>query len=104
MAEGKVISRIVKKMPEGEKAFLSPHKVKSFLLAPIFSDNQFWGFIGFDDCTNEKEWLPSEKQILAAAANTIGSAYFRKSNLDELIKAKEQAEQSDRLKPPFLLT
>ncbi|MCK9627474.1 MAG: ATP-binding protein [Bacteroidales bacterium] len=102
MAEGKVISRIVKKMPEGEKAFLSPHKVKSFLLAPIFSDNQFWGFIGFDDCTNEKEWLPSEKQILAAAANTIGSAYFRKSNLDELIKAKEQAEQSDRLKTSFL--
>lgn len=102
MAEGKVISRIVKEMPEEEKVFLLPHKVKSFLLAPIFSDSQFWGFIGFDDCKNEKEWLPSEKQILAAAANTIGSAYFRKNNLDELIKAKERAEQSDRLKTSFL--
>jgi len=102
LSEGKVISRIVREMPEEEKAFLLPHLVKSFLLAPIFSDNQFWGFIGFDDSINEKEWLPSEKQILAAAANTIGSAYFRQYNLDELIKAKEMAEQSNRLKTSFL--
>ncbi|MEA5006792.1 MAG: histidine kinase N-terminal 7TM domain-containing protein [Rikenellaceae bacterium] len=102
MAEGKVISRIVREMPEEEKTFLLPYVVKSFLLAPIFSDNQFWGFIGFDDCSNEKKWLPSEKQILAAAANTIGSAYFRKNNIDELIQAKELAEQSDRLKTSFL--
>ncbi len=102
LAGGKVIHRIVREMPEEEKESLLPNIVKSFLLAPIFSAKQFWGFIGFDDFNKEKEWLPSEKQILAAAANTIGSAYFRKNNLDELIKAKERAEQSDRLKTSFL--
>ncbi len=102
LAGGKVIHRIVREMPEEEKESLRPNIVKSFLLAPIFSANQFWGFVGFDDFKKEKEWLTSEKQILATAANTIGSAYFRKNNMDELIKAKELAEQSDRLKTSFL--
>jgi len=102
LSNGNVVAKIVKDMSGNEKELLERQEVKSALAAPIFSDGQFWGFIGFDDCMNQKEWLPSEKQILAAAASTIGSAYFRKNNRDELIKAKECAEQSDRLKSSFL--
>ena len=99
-----VLSGIVREFPERERKVLENQGIKSILLAPVFIDDGFWGFIGFDDCYNERIWSPIEEKLLDAAANNIGAAYIRKKNQDELIVAKEQAEESDRLKSAFLAT
>ncbi|MDY0387952.1 MAG: histidine kinase dimerization/phosphoacceptor domain -containing protein [Methanolobus sp.] len=41
-------------------------------------EGKWWGFIGFDDCTNEREWFVVEKDALKAAADAIGAAIQRK--------------------------
>ncbi len=102
LSAGGVISGKMKDFSDSEIELLKPQNIKSLLIAPIFVDNNFWGFMGFDDCLNEKEWLPTEEQILAATAKTIGGAYLQKYNRDELIRAKEKVEESDRLKSAFL--
>ena len=99
---GKVIVGKVREFPEAERAILEPQGIKSMLVTPVFIDKMLWGFIGFDDCSNEREWPVTEERILAAAADTIGSAFLRKRNQEELISAKEKAEESDRLKSSFL--
>ena len=102
LSAGKVISTHVCDLPERERAILESQGIKSLLFTPIILDSGFWGYLGFDDCRNERDWTLIEQQILTAAANTIGSAYLRKKNQDELIEAKEKAEESDRLKSAFL--
>ncbi|MCX6277290.1 MAG: response regulator [Bacteroidetes bacterium] len=104
LSVGKVIVGKVRDFPESEKAILDPQGIKSILVTPVIIDKNFWGFIGFDECNTERDWTLTEERLLSAAANTIGAAYLRKKNQDELIAAKVRAEESDRLKSAFLAT
>jgi len=104
LSAGKSVKGLVKEFPDLEKIILEPQQVKSLLAIPVFIDKHFWGFIGFDDCTTEREWTPTEEGILTTTALSIGMAYIRKRTELELIYAKERAEESDRLKSAFLAT
>lgn len=103
-ASGKSVSGFVRDFPDLERMILEPLSVQSLLAIPIFIDNNFWGFIGFDDCRTERVWSQTEENVLTTAAVIIGTAYIKKRTELELIKAKEQAEESDRLKSAFLAT
>lgn len=46
--------------------------IKSYLFIPIFSDNEFWGWIGYDDCKTERKWIDEEVYVLHAVAKNIG--------------------------------
>lgn len=96
LSAGKVIVGNISDFPDTEKEILEPQQIKSLLVTPVFIDKIFWGFIGFDECYNERDWPITEERILAAAANTIGAAYQRKKNQEELLIAKEKAEESEQ--------
>ena len=70
--KGQIYSGIVEYMSEPEKEILEPQNIKSILIIPIYIGKQFWGFIGFDDCTYEREWSETEKSVLKTAAGSIG--------------------------------
>lgn len=46
--------------------------IKSYLFTPIFSENKFWGWIGYDDCKTEKKWAKEEVYVLHTVAKNIG--------------------------------
>ena len=46
--------------------------IKSYLFTPIFSENKFWGFIGYDDCKTEKKWIVEHVYALHTVAKNIG--------------------------------
>ncbi len=46
--------------------------ILSYLFTPIFSDDQFWGWIGFDDCESERVWQEEEVNVLHTVARNIG--------------------------------
>jgi PAS domain S-box-containing protein len=46
--------------------------IKSFLFTPIFSNDSFWGWIGYDDCKTEKVWIAEEVFALHTVAKNIG--------------------------------
>ncbi len=70
--KGEIYSGIVRQMSLEERDILEPQGIKSILIIPIFIGELFWGFIGFDDCTREREWSDSEKAVLKTAAGSIG--------------------------------
>ena len=84
--KGDIISGLVKSFPETEKAILEPQNVISILITPIHTNNKFWGFIGFDNCTNEYTWEKSEQSILAAMGSSIGAAILREKEALKLQK------------------
>ena len=49
-------------------------KIFSFLTVPVMVNNQWWGHIGFDDCTAERNWPVSEQAVLQTIAYLLGDA------------------------------
>lgn len=54
------------------KSSMEMQGILSYLFTPIFSDNQFWGWIGYDDCKNERKWIDEEVYALHTIAKNIG--------------------------------
>ena len=104
LTKGEVIVGNIRNFPEGERLVLESQGIVSILVTPVFIANTFWGYVGFDDCKKERIWTSTEERLLSAAANTFGAAYSQKKNKDELVVAKQKAEESDRLKSAFLAT
>ncbi len=78
------------------------HQVEATLSIPIFVNDFFWGFVGFDEFTREKEWTEGEFSILQSFASSLSAAIQRKKIEDELIQAKDLAETASRTKSEFL--
>jgi PAS domain S-box-containing protein len=60
-----------------ENKFLEKHNIRSIVWIPIFVNHEWWGFIGLDDCYEERSWPSAEIEALRTAANTLGAAIQR---------------------------
>ncbi|MBC7901774.1 MAG: PAS domain S-box protein [Gemmatimonadaceae bacterium] len=52
--------------------------IKTLNIVPIFVQNNFWGFVGFDQCSYERVWTGIETDILKAFASNLSGALERK--------------------------
>ena len=76
--------------PESEREFLAGELgILSMVLVPIFVEGRWWGFVGFDECEEEREWSAAEIGALGAAAGTLGSA-IRRRQVEEQLRASEE--------------
>jgi len=74
---GECVNSIVKDMCQAERDQLEPQGIVSILVLPISIHNEFWGFIGFDDCRNERIFTKTEESILRSGGLLIASAMMR---------------------------
>jgi len=95
-------NKIVKTLPEPLKSILEFQDIKSLLLIPIFIHDEFFGYIGFDDCESEHVWTDLEIDILKSAASSIALAIEALRRNEEIIKARDEAIEANRLKSHFL--
>jgi signal transduction histidine kinase/DNA-binding response OmpR family regulator len=72
------------------------------LLIPVFLQDVFWGFLGFDDCRYEREFPEDQIAILTSAGLIIASALQRNEMINNLIGVREKALSSTRAKSEFL--
>ena len=109
LSSGKCINSLVRDMSPTEQAHLYPQGIVSILVVPVFIEDQFWGFVGFDDCHKERRFSENEEIILRSVSKLIANALIRNNMTqtmleyqNELISAKELAEQGSRAKSDFL--
>jgi PAS domain S-box-containing protein len=55
-----------------ERQMLDEMGIRSILIVPIQVKGEYWGFIGFNDCTAERVWADTEIEILMTLASTLG--------------------------------
>jgi signal transduction histidine kinase/DNA-binding response OmpR family regulator len=77
--------------------WLNSFGIKSLAFMPISVDNDTWGFLGFMDCYNEREWAKLELDALTTSATLIGTAIAKEELEKELTLQQEQAAHSSRL-------
>ncbi|GAB3336932.1 hypothetical protein GCM10027429_20820 [Marivirga atlantica] len=83
-----IFKMLVKNLPDDSdiKPLLLAQQIKSILLLPVFKYDEFWGFIGFDDCTDERIWRDEEVFILKSLSSNIQSAIEKAEQEKEIKK------------------
>ena len=84
MRRGQPVHGRVRDFPKSERQTLADEKVLSMAAVPIFVAEQWWGYIGFDDCVTERGWSNAEIDALRAAASTMGAAIQRQKSEEEI--------------------
>ncbi|TDW48897.1 PAS domain S-box-containing protein [Flavobacterium sp. 270] len=72
------------------KELLINNEIKSILILPLYINDVFTGFIGFDDCVKERKWSEEEIYIFQVLANNISSALERNRNETKIVESEEK--------------
>ncbi|MDR3019995.1 MAG: response regulator [Treponema sp.] len=109
LSSGRCMNGIVREMDAAEQAQLGPQGIKSVLIVPVFLRESFWGFVGFDDCHNERIFTENEESILRSGSLLIAHALLRndltlslRATAVELESAFESALAASKAKSNFL--
>ncbi len=70
-------TRVVAELTGMDRKILESQGIVSILILPIFEEDTFWGFIGFDDCLTPRQWQEEDIRILTTVADATGSAISR---------------------------
>lgn len=74
LSRDKVYIKNYSQFDTSERYILGQQDIKSLVLVPINVDNIWWGYIGLDDCMEEREWATAEIEALRTVARTMGAA------------------------------
>jgi len=97
LSSGKSLNGIVREMAPEHQAHLTPQGIVSILIVPVFVEEQFWGFVGFDDCHSEKVFTEDEEAILRSGGLLFAHAYRRNKMMQSLRETSAQLKQRDYL-------
>jgi len=90
-SQRKILNTLTQNLNEGFfKKLLIDNEIQSILILPIYINDIFTGFIGFDDCTTERKWSEDEINIFQVLANNISSALERNRNEAKIIESEEK--------------
>ena len=107
--KGNSLKFIIKDLPPDALSAFIDEAIKSLILVPIMVDDLYWGFIGFDDLTEDREWTDNEESLLFTMAATI-AAVIKNNNISlDLVEKNKQldialarAESAVKAKSEFL--
>jgi hypothetical protein len=109
LAGGNVIVGKTEDFDSDARRHLQLDGIRSVLRIPIFAEDEWRGFIGFDFCRSERDWHPTEIEIVKILAELVGSAIVSFRRLQVLELANRVVETSPTIlyrlgpQPPFPL-
>ncbi len=89
LSQGKPIQGLIDSFPKSERAFLESHGILSILVLPLWVSGRWFGFIGFDDVKNRREWKEDDSRILQTAAEMVRT-YIERKKIDLALRESEE--------------
>ena len=89
LSQGKSINNLVREMAAETREHLTSQGIMSILVVPVFLQDSFWGFVGFDDCHKERLFTEDEETALRSSGLLFAHAY-RKNRI-----SREMAEKNE---------
>lgn len=73
LSQDKFMYGLVKDSPNQIfREIMESQGILTYLFTPIFCDGDYWGWIGYDNCTTRDQWEPEVVQALYTVARNIG--------------------------------
>lgn len=86
------VNAMVKDLIPVERAQMEKQGIVSALIFPIFIKNTFWGFVGYDDCVNERIFGEIEVNTMKSGGMMIASAIFRSEMTYSLVEERNESQ------------
>ena len=102
LAKNECINNLACEMPEASRTRFTAQGIHSLLIVPVFLSNEFWGFVGFNDCHRERRFTEDEETVLRSASLLITNALLLNKMTQELSLALEKASAASQAKGQFL--
>lgn len=93
---GRIYSEDITELPADLRAILEPQDIKSIVVYPLSMKEEFFGFIGFDECVRNKKWTKNELELLKTISGILSSAFERRKAEAELSKLVKDLELSNK--------
>ncbi|MCP2728285.1 PAS domain-containing protein [Limnofasciculus baicalensis] len=90
LGRGDIISSIVAELPESELEFLEDRGILAILVLPLIVENEFLGFIAFENCIEARNWDTSEVLLLLSAVTALA---LKQKHLKSEIALRESEER-----------
>lgn len=84
LTDGKPVFVVVEELDRELRDFMTDQGILSILLVPIHQNDEFIGFVGFDDCRRKRHWSETEVSVLMTAAACLGGAIMQRKSRFEL--------------------
>ncbi|WP_318345787.1 PAS domain S-box protein [Flagellimonas baculiformis] len=98
LANKKQFVAIVSEMEDSEtKRLFLEQGIQSIVVLPIFVNKSFWGFIGFGDCQNERDWSHEDISFLKTITNNLSTAIETSMTNKELEHSYGELNKSKRI-------
>ena len=104
LKNGKLIAGLIEALPDSEREILESQDILSILVIPLWVGGKWYGFIGFDDVAEPRQWNEEDIRLLQTAAKVIGIYLERKKVMEDLertnkhlIETQAQLVQSEKM-------
>jgi signal transduction histidine kinase/DNA-binding response OmpR family regulator len=92
LAKKECVHSLTRNMSPWSQDFLSRRGDLSVFIVPVFSQDQFWGFVGFGNCRQERLFTESEQAMLQSSGILIAYAVLRNDMMLRLHSTAKQLE------------
>lgn len=89
---GSLVNGPITEIPDPEHTHLKAQGICSILEVPLLTGSNFFGFIGFDDCSVEKYWDALEVDMLRSIATAIALAKEREQAAQAIAQLNQELE------------
>lgn len=97
-----IAAKSVTDLPDELYRLVEPFGIQSLLLLPFTVNNQLEGVVGVSDNQTTRDWLPEEISAIRSIAQSIARAIERNRAAYELIRTRDSAIHSAKMKSDFM--
>jgi transcriptional regulator with GAF, ATPase, and Fis domain len=72
-------------IPQPERKYFEVLNIYTLLRIPLYVDNEFWGFIGVDNCTTEELWEPEDVNVIMNVS-VSSELYLKTKKIEEKLQ------------------
>ncbi len=94
LSNGNLIAGLVESFPESERDILESQDILSILEIPLWVEGKWYGFIGFDDVEQQRQWNDEDIRLLQTAAKVIGIYLERKKVMEDLERTNRHLRET----------
>ncbi|MDR2932167.1 MAG: GAF domain-containing protein, partial [Oscillospiraceae bacterium] len=109
LVRGEYVHSLVRDLSPAGREWLGGQEIKAILFVPVFTDGEFWGFVGFGNCHSEQLFTETEESIMRSGGLLVAAAFLRNEYLlglrdssAKLEAALAEAEQANNATSSFL--
>ena len=98
LSKGLCVNSLANDLPLDLQAQLRSRNVFSIFLMPVFLQDKFWGFVGFDNCRKNRLFTENEELILRSASRAIVNAISHNRIKARLKSSVKEAREINKQK------